>query len=162
MEKNETKEKAQQVIIMQNDNADEVLENLEDKVKRGETITKEDLVPLVLCPLMGGKTSIKDRIKRSIAITRASKDVAKEDVDRIEAVIYAMADKFLGKPELEEVWEMMKMTTLGEIIMREGKSEKLADQIRKKLAKGKSVAEIADALEETEEVIEKMIKEYKL
>ena len=70
-----------------------------------------------------------------------------------------MADKFLEKMELEEVWEMMKMTTLGEILLREGREEgkngKLADQIRKKLAKGKSVAEIADALEETEEVIER-------
>lgn len=77
-----------------------------------------------------------------------------------------MADKFLEKMELEEIWEMMKMTTLGEILLREGREEgkngKLADLIRKKLAKGKSVAEIADALEETEEVIERMIKEYEL
>jgi len=135
-------------------------------VKCGEVITKEDLVPLVLSPLMGGETTIKDRIKRSINITRVSKDVAKEDVDRIETVIYAMADKFLEKMELEEVWEMMKMTTLGEILLREGREEgkngKLADLIRKKLVKGKSVAEIAEALEETEDVIERMIKEYKL
>ena len=153
-------------IIMQNEDADRLLEKLEEKVKCGEIITRADLVPLVLCPLMGGNTSIKDRIKRSLNIAQVSKDVAKEDVDRIETVIYAMADKFLEKIELEEIWEMMKMTTLGEIILREGrlegKSEMLADQISKKLAKGKSIAEIADALEETEDVIEKMIKEYKL
>ena len=136
-----------------------MLGKLEDKAKCGEVITKEDLVPLVLSPLMGVETTMKERIKRSLNITRVSKDVAKEDVDRIETVIYAMADKFLEKMELEEVWEMMKMTTLGEILLREGREEgkngKLADQIRKKLAKGKSVAEIADALEETEEVIER-------
>lgn len=157
-------------IIMQNENADEVLGELEDKVKCGEVITKEELVPLVLSPLMGGETTIKERIKRSLNITRVSKNVAKEDVDRIETVIYAMVDKFLEKMELEEVWEMMKMTTLGEILLREGREEgrlegengKLADQIRKKLAKGKSVAEIADTLEETEDVIERMINEYKL
>ena len=81
-----------------------------------------------------------------------------------------MADKFLEKMELEEVWEMMKMTTLGEILLREGrkegrsegKNEKLADLISKKLAKGKTIAEIADALEETEDVIEQIIKAYNL
>jgi len=127
-------------------------------------------VPLVLCPLMGGKSSIKDRIKRSLRITHVSKNVAKEEVDRIETVIYAMADKFLENVELEDVWEMMKMTTLGEILLREGRQEgrqegenqKLAEQITKKLAKGKSVAVIADELEETEETIERMIKEYDL
>ena len=153
-------------IIMRKDDADKLLDQLEEKVKSGEKITKEDIVPLILCPLMGGKSSIKDRIKRSLNITRVSKDVAKEDVDRIETVIYAMADKFLEKVELEEVWEMMKMTTLGEILMREGrqegKNEKMVDQIKKKLVKGKSVAVIADELEETEEMIEKMIKEYDL
>ena len=72
---------------------------------------------------MGGEIPLKDRVLRSIKITRASENVAKEDIDRIETVIYAMADKFLEKIEMEEIWEMMKMTTLGEIIMREGRNE---------------------------------------
>lgn len=130
-------------IIMQKDNADILLLNLEKKLKTGENITKADLVPLGLCLLMGGNTSLKDRVCRSLKITRASQTVAKDDVDKIETVIYAMADKFLEKMEMEEIWEMMKMTTLGEIIMREGKNE---GRIKAYIECGLSYEEIAKKL----------------
>lgn len=157
-------------IIMKKENADELLNRLEEKLAKGECITKAELVPLMLSLLMGGESSLKDRVTRSIKITSASKDVAREDVDRIETVIYAMADKFLENAEMEEIKEMMMMTTMGQIILREGraegraegKNEKLIEQISKKLAKGKTSAEIAEALEETEEVIEQLIKKYGL
>ena len=41
----------------------------------------------------------------------------------------------------------------------EGARNKLKDLIKKKLEKGKSIEEIADALEETEAVIQELIKE---
>ena len=44
----------------------------------------------------------------------------------------------------------------------EGKVEKLIEQISKKLVKGKSVAEIADALEESEEYIRELMEKYDL
>ena len=48
------------------------------------------------------------------------------------------------------------MTKIGQVLVNKGKLEgmedKLVDQITKKLAKGRSIAEIADALEETEEM----------
>ncbi len=40
-----------------------------------------------------------------------------------------------------------------------GGKNKLKEQIKKKVAKGKTVAEIADALEESEEVILELMKE---
>ena len=36
-------------------------------------MTKEDLVPLTLCPLMGGNLSQKDRIKKALEFSRISK-----------------------------------------------------------------------------------------
>lgn len=150
--------------------ADELLQGLEEKIKRGEPLTKADLVPLSLTSLMGGESSLKDRIVRSYQIMQASKGVATEDVRKIEAVIYAMADKFLEEMDIEEIQEMMAMTKIGQVLVNRGKIEgkiegmtdKLADQIGKKLKKGKTVTEIADALEETEEVISRIIVEYKL
>ena len=99
---------------------------------------------------------------RSYQITQASKDVAAEDINKIEAVIYAMADKFLNEMEIEEIQEMMAMTKIGQVLVNQGIEKGMTDQIRKKLAKGKSVAEIADALEETEEVIMALIQKYNL
>ena len=52
--------------------------------------------------------------------------------------------------EREEAWEA------GE---RKGEENKLKNQIKKKLAKGKSVSEIAEALEEEEDTIQRLVKE---
>ena len=83
-----------------------------------------------------------------------------------------MAEKFLKEMEIEEVREMVKMTKLGQMLVKvgieegrlegrlEGEKQKLADLIQKKLDKGISVVEIAELLEEPVEVIELLIKEY--
>ena len=47
----------------------------------------------------------------------------KEDVDRIETVIYAMADKFLEEMDIEEIQEMMAMTKIGQVLVNRGKIE---------------------------------------
>lgn len=110
-------------IIMQNKNADELLQKLEDKIKAGGEVAKADLVPLGLTSIMGGESSLKERIVRSYRITQASKGVAAEDINKIEAVIYTMADKFLNELEIEEVQELMAMTKVGQILVNKGKIE---------------------------------------
>ena len=103
--------------------ADELLQGLEEKIKRGEPLTKADLVPLSLTSLMGGESSLKDRVVRSYQIIQASKGVAAEDIRKIEAVIYAMADKFLEEMDIEEIQEMMAMTKIGQVLVNRGKIE---------------------------------------
>lgn len=49
-------------IIMQDKNADKVITELKRKQELGEKITKADLLPLVLCPLMSGTMSQKERV----------------------------------------------------------------------------------------------------
>lgn len=56
----------------------------------------------------------------------------------------------------------MSMCKALEDLYNEGKIDKITELVTKKLAKGKTIAEIADALEETEETIERIIKEYNL
>lgn len=83
-------------------------------------------------------------------IIDANEQMFKEGKDMCEAIYRIarekMQDEFEAKVE-EKVEERM------EVILRE--------QISKKLSKGKSVEEIADALEENVETIEKIIKEIK-
>ena len=55
---------------------------------------KRRLVPLTLCPLMGGNLSQKDRIKKALEFSRkAEEDIPKREVEKIESVVYAMAEK---------------------------------------------------------------------
>ena len=110
-------------IIMTGKDADKLIANLEEKQKSGKTITKADLVPLVLCPLMGGKSSQKDRIHKAYGIIRNATEIKKEDADKLEAMLYAMADKFLEATDLEKLKEEIAMTRLGQMIWQDGVAE---------------------------------------
>lgn len=74
-----------------------------------------------------------------------------------------MPDKFLDSKEMEQLKEEIKMTRLGKMLYEDGTQNgaqtKLKEQVKKKIQKGCSVAEIADMLEEEVGVIEKIIKE---
>ena len=107
-------------IIMQNENADEFIRELLRKKQGKETITKEGLVRLTLCPLMGGNMEIKERLKAAYQITEDAESVSEEELRKIEAVIYAMADKFLESIDMEEFKEGMRMTKLGQMLVEDG------------------------------------------
>ncbi len=64
---------------------------------------------------------------------------------------YDISSQDLGK-------DVETMCNLGEGIWEDGMEEKLLEQISKKLAKGKSIAQIADECEETEERIQELMK----
>lgn len=107
-------------IIMKSKNADIFLKELLEKKNAEKPITREELVRLTLCPLMGGEIGIKQRLQIACEITRGETAVTKEEIQKIEAVIYAMADKFLEGLDMEEFVEGMKMTRLGEMLVKEG------------------------------------------
>ena len=114
-------------IIMKDKNADKLLVNLEQKQKNGEPITKTDLVPLILSPLMAGNSSQKDRINKAFHIIHKAKLIKREDKDKIEAMLYAMADKFLDTVDLEKLKEEITMTRLGQMIWEDGIAEGKAE-----------------------------------
>ncbi|MCC8150400.1 MAG: hypothetical protein LIO96_02800 [Lachnospiraceae bacterium] len=109
-------------IIMQDKSADCVIRELREKMEAGETLAKEDLVPLTLVPLMDGAMAQKDRILESFAIIReARKDFADQGcIDKLEAVIYTMAEKFLENLDMEDVRKGVAMTRLGQMLIEEG------------------------------------------
>ena len=148
-------------IIMRNKDADELLQNLENKIKSRAEITKADLIPLGLTCIMGGKSSLKDRIVRSYQIVQASKGVAAEDIDKIEAVIYAMADKFLRELEIEEIQEMVAMTKAGRMMINKGRLEGMVDLCKEMgLTLEVTIAKIIEKFDTPEEVTKEMIIKY--
>lgn len=73
-------------------------------------------------------------------------------------------DDIVQEVKASDEWESVKMNLLEfgiEKGMEQGKKDTLRSQVEKKLAKGYSVPEIADMLEETEKVIEEIIKGIK-
>ena len=150
-------------IIMQDDSADDVIRNLQKKLNEHEEIEKGDLIPLILAPLMSGKMSQMDRIKSAFSITRNVVTVDESDLRKIEAMVYAMADKFLENEDLEKIKGEIKMTRLGAMLYEDGiergEKQKLKALIGKKLKKGFTVDEIADMLEEDIEEVRQLTME---
>ena len=90
-----------------------------------------------------------------------------EIIGKVEAMLYIMAEKFLDSTEMEQLRKEIKMTRLGKMIYddglqegrEEGSRERLISLIQKKLAKGKTVEEIADEVEEMPATVVKLMEE---
>lgn len=79
--------------------------------------TEDDIAQLSMTPLMGGQMSRKDKIKEGILI---AKEEYNDMADKVMAMLYTLADKFLDGIELDEIKEAMVMTRLGQMIMDDG------------------------------------------
>lgn len=69
-------------------------------------------------------------------------------------------DNIVQEIKASEEWEAVKMNIL-EIGIERGLQQKLVELVEKKLQKGYTIAEIADMLEEREEIIQKIIEELR-
>lgn len=101
------------------------------------------------------------RICRGLDILKSDQvAVSKEDLRRMEAMLYALAIKFLDKTDLRKVKEKINMTLLGQMLMEDGieKGEmtKLISQVMKKMKKGLSPEETAELLEESPDCISRI------
>ena len=115
-------------IIMKGHRAEEVFENISNKLERHISLTKEDIVPLTLCPLMGGNLPQKERIQKAFELVRQTGNTIPE-VGKIEAVLYAMANKFLDEVDMNAVKEDIKMSPLGRIIYNDGIADGISQGI---------------------------------
>ena len=108
------------VVRMKDRDAGHVLRVLEERQKSG-SLSRQDLLLLLLTPLMDGELSQQDRITKSFLLLRGERGhMDREDLARMEAVLYTLAMKFLKRAELEQLKERMNMTILGEMIMQDG------------------------------------------
>ena len=140
------------LLWLRDGDADQVLREAEERQAAG-VLDRQSLVQLLLTPLMSGEMARKERILRSLKMIRGEREAVDEAEKRqMESVLYALAMKFLTKEELEEVWEVFRMTVLGEILVEHGKEIWIE-------------AFILDNLEENiprDRIIEKLIRRFSL
>lgn len=110
-------------IILSDRDAGQIFGELKRKVEAEESLTKADLLPLCLSPLMGGKIPQRERIMAAYDITRKAMGVTQDVIQKVEAVIYIMADKFLDAKEMKQLKEELKMTKLGQMLYEDGRCE---------------------------------------
>lgn len=140
------------LLWLRDGDADQVLREAEERQAAG-VLDRQSLVRLLLTPLMSGEMTRKERILRSLKMIRGEREAVDEAEKRqMESVLYALAMKFLTKEELEEVWEVFRMTVLGEILVEHGKEIGIE-------------AFILDNLEENiprDRIIDKLIRRFSL
>lgn len=127
-------------IIMQDKNADRIINKLLKKQARGKSIERQEMVALALTPLMQGKIPMKDRIKNALQIVGREICLKAEEAQKIQAVIYALAEKFLKYEEMNEVKEVMNMTRLGQMLVDDGISQGIVQGLSQGLSQGKAEA----------------------
>lgn len=109
------------VIRLKNRNSDLLFEQLKKKKALGEPLTKADLTPLLLSPLMSGSLDIEERIAESITIIQeAGAALSELEMEKMQAVLYVLADKFLSGDGINRVKERIAMTKLGQMIFDDG------------------------------------------
>ncbi|HBJ2623663.1 TPA: hypothetical protein LA827_003471 [Clostridium botulinum] len=152
-------------ISMANKDGDKIFNDIIDKMKSGEELSKQDIIALTFTPIMGGKLSKGDKIVNAI---RVVKDIDKDYRYDVESILYAFANKFLSGKDLEKVREEIKMTELGKSLIEEGiekgksegKQENAIETAKRAIKKGMSnevISELTDLSIEKIEIIRKAI-----
>lgn len=146
-------------ISMASKNGDEVFDYIVDKINKGISLSKDDIISLSFIPIMGGKVSKLDRILNTIKVLKDIDDTYRHDV---ESIIYAFANKFLSGKDLERVKEELKVTELGKSLIDEGKKEKAIEIAKKAILKGmdnETIRDLTDLSIDDIELIRKVMSQ---
>lgn len=126
------------IVRLKGRDADLLFRRLEEKRKRGERLERADFVSVLLTPLMSGKSQIGERIIKGLKILQGeSGSVSAEEQEKMLAVLYTFADKFVGEKELNQVKEMIAMTKLGKLLMDDGIEKGLEQGLKKGVNQGR-------------------------
>ena len=104
-------------IYLTDYDADKIFQRMQEKLDNEELLNEEDYAGLALAPLMSGKLSRKEKIKKAILFAKQGETVTAE---KTIAILYTLADKFLKGKELQEVREVVSMTRIGQMIYDDG------------------------------------------
>lgn len=153
------------IIQLKGRDADLLIRMVDEKKSKGAALTKMDLVSLLLTPLMTGSLKIKERIIKSLEILQESDGcVSQLEMEKMQAVLYTFADKFLDKDDLSKVKEVITMTKLGQMLVNDGIEQGIGQGLEQGLERG-ICAMVLDNLEDgvcDERICEKLQKHFSL
>lgn len=113
-----------EIVRLKDRNADTVFEKLESRIQSKKVLRRRHVFPVLLTPMMSGKMDMSERICRGIDILqREDLNIKKEDIKRMQSVLYALAVKFLKREQLKQVKERIGMSILGQMIWEDGVEE---------------------------------------
>lgn len=117
-------------VRLKDRDADQLFDQLKQKLQTGERIEREEVIPLLLTPLMSGKMAEKERFIEGNRLLQASGEITADEGAKMQAVLYALAVKFLDSKDLEEVKEEFSMTLLGQMLVNDGIEKGRSETLR--------------------------------
>lgn len=134
--------------------ADQLYDQLKQKQQAGESIDRKDVIPVLLAPLMSGNMPEKERFIEGNRLLQTSAEITADEGAKMQAVLYALAVKFLDSKDLEEVKEEFSMTLLGQMLVNDG----IERGIERGIEKGRSetLRELAIEMRKNGEPYEKV------
>ena len=121
-------------VYMVNYNGDQVLEDIQNKIKSNLQLTNQDIMKLTFCPIMGG---IKQKVQRAIESIELVKNV-KDEQQRLRSItmLYAFIEKFGDEETKRKFKEVFVMTEIGRMVLEEGIEKGIEQGIEKGIEKG--------------------------
>ena len=110
--------------------ADQLYDQLKQKQQAGESIDRKDVIPVLLAPLMSGNMPEKERFIEGNRLLQTSAEITADEGAKMQAVLYALAVKFLDPKDLEEVKEEFSMTLLGQMLVNDGIEKGRSETLR--------------------------------
>ncbi|MBU9739102.1 hypothetical protein [Diplocloster agilis] len=144
------------VIRLKDADADQIFADIQKKISISEILKKEDLLPMLLSPLMGGTMRSKDRIRQALGILNEPViKIEEEELRKMQAVLYALADKLLDEMELQDIKEVIAMTRLGQMLMEDGIEKGMERGMEKGIDLAKKIFRLHEQGETAEMIAEK-------
>ena len=153
------------VISLKRKNADRLFK----KLLKEQKIRRKDVIPLLFSPLMSGNMPVKNRILSGLKLIQNGESLfTSDEIQKMQAVLYAFANKLLNTTEMNEIREVIAMTKLGQMILEDGIERGLEKGIQSlietckefNLSKKETLIRIIDKFSLSEEKAQSSIDKY--
>lgn len=143
--------------------AEDVVNDLNEKLIKCKTLTDYDYLKLALTPLMANRLGLKSAMMNSVNILKSIGNINIRKSEIVTNVLILLTDKLFDGQERKDIEEALRMCDLVKQFIEEGKVEGkiegLIEIIEKKLKKNMKLDAIIELLE-IDENDEQFIREY--
>jgi hypothetical protein len=148
--------------------AEEIYQGVRHKVERGEALTEQETMQLIILPLAGkGLEDKQKRIRQVIGLAKQMSDEREQKF--VFSGLLVVTDKFISREDAEEIRRELTMTKVGRLIFEEGlaegerrgekRGEKRGEEREKKRQRIIAVANMLDLDIPEQKILEKYSQE---
>jgi len=137
------------IILMNEYDGTNIFAELETKIKAGQELQDMDILNLVLLPLMKHTLPRRELAEKTIKLAQSIPDATKRNA--CIAAAFAFGNAYLDDADTTKLLEVLKMSDLGVLLVRDSVINKAKEIAKKMLQRGMSIDAIAEdtGLDET-------------